>query len=534
MIDSREIPNSRRGLLSKLSAVAVLALIVVSAAAFILVLVLAGDRPGLDDADPGRRTEALYQWRGEAPSLVDVTEEWGFDGWVNRSDREASGGAVIADLNRDGAFDVAVAGGDGLVFLALPGGGFTPVDPDVGDTVAVEAGDLDLDGWVDVVFGRTGGEDVIVWGGAWIGGLGTPEVTRIPGGEPTSGLIVADFGGGDSLPGLLRLDYAGPDRLLVQGPARSFSVGEPLPNSDRRSLAASVADLNHDGELDFWITRDVGWQDGGDSVLLGEPAGGARDSTQSMGAGLEIDGMGVTLADLDGDGALDAYLSDLGDNEVLLGSASGFEPAANTGAARIRPPGSPLDVVSSSWGSGVADLNLDGLLDLVVANGGFTNPVVNKVVGTRVQASDPPALFLGLGDGRFADAWGATGLAWEGAGRGLALGDLDGDLDTDILIVTRDRGLVVLRNDVAGPALAVRAAPGCLATGAEVRVTGGDRSFIALLGAPTFLGRHAAEAIVGTGGRPVEVSAAFPHHGSGSATADGVGRELVVLDCPRL
>jgi len=529
MAHPEPIPDSGHRLASKLGAGAVLSLVIVSAVAFVVLLVLEGDRPGLDEADPGRRSEAVYSWDGGALALVNVTEEWGLDGWINGSDREASGGAVIADFNRDGAFDVVVAGGEGLLFLARSGGGFVPVDPGVGDTVAVEAGDLDLDGWVDVVFGRTGGEDMIVWGGNWINGDGLPELMEIPGGEPTSGLVIARLAG-EGLPALLRLDYNGPDRLLLQGPVRSFHQAPPLPNSDRRSLAASVADVNGDGELDIWITRDVGWQEGGDSLLLGEQAGGFRDATEGIGAGLEIDGMGVTLADLNGDGTIDAYLSDLGDNEVLLGSATGFGPATDTGAARIRPPGSSSEMISSSWASGAADLNLDGVLDLVVANGGFAGPVANKVLGTRVQGSDPPALFLGLGDGRFADVWESTGLDWEGAGRGLALGDLDGDLDTDIVIVTRDHGLVVLRNDVTGPALAVRAAPGCLSTGGVVRVTGEGQSFAALLGGPTFLGRHAAEAIVGAG-RPVEVAVAFPHQGTVSATGAGVGRELLTLDC---
>ncbi len=118
-----------------------------------------------------------------------------------------------------------------------------------------------------------------------------------------------------------------------------------------------------------------------------------------------------------------------------------------------------------------------------------------------------------------------------GWGRGLALGDLDGDLDTDIVIVTRDRGLVVLRNDVVGPAVAVEVESGCLATGGRVQVTAGNRKYAALLGAPTLLGRHATEAIVGTGGEAAEVLVTFPHQGSTSASVTGEGRETVVLAC---
>ncbi len=127
--------------------------------------------------------------------------------------------------------------------------------------------------------------------------------------------------------------------------------------------------------------------------------------------------------------------------------------------------------------------------------------------------------------------WAATGLEWMGAGRGLALGDLDGDLDTDLVIVTRDEGLVVLRNDVEGPAVSVELEPGCLATGGEITVASGDRSYVALFGAPSFLGRHAAQAIVGTHGEPSVVQVTSPHQGRGTGFADGGGRQIVTLGC---
>jgi hypothetical protein len=71
-----------------------------------------------------------------------------------------------------------------------------------------------------------------------------------------------------------------------------------------------------------------------------------------MGVALEIDGMGVTVADLTGDGTLDAYVSDVGENEFLAGGDARFTPWVDSGAARIRPPGTGDTIVSSSWGSG--------------------------------------------------------------------------------------------------------------------------------------------------------------------------------------
>ena len=113
--------------------------------------------------------------------------------------------------------------------------------------------------------------------------------------------------------------------------------------------------------------------------------------------------MGVTVADLTGDGNLDGYVSDLGGNEFLERAGPGFVSSAESGALRIRPPGADDGIVSSSWGSGAADVNLDGIIDLVVVNGGLPfSRVENKISGTLIEVDDPPAILIGLGDGTYA------------------------------------------------------------------------------------------------------------------------------------
>ena len=86
---------------------------------------------------------------------------------------------------------------------------------------------------------------------------------------------------------------------------------------------------------------------------------------------MEVDGMGVTVTDLTGDGTLDGYLSDRGGNEFLERVGPGFVFAVESGVSRIRPPGADDGIVSSSCGPGAADVNLDGIIDLVVVNGGM-------------------------------------------------------------------------------------------------------------------------------------------------------------------
>ncbi len=114
----------------------------------------------------------------------------------------------------------------------------------------------------------------------------------------------------------------------------------------------------------------------------------------------------IKLADLNGDGSLDAITADITSNtvSVLLGQGDGgFEVADSYSTGT-----SPASVV-------LGDLNGDGILDLVTANSGDLTTTV----------------LLGRGDGTFDDGGSySTGLFPSSA----ALGDLNGDGNLDLLV----------------------------------------------------------------------------------------------------
>lgn len=114
----------------------------------------------------------------------------------------------------------------------------------------------------------------------------------------------------------------------------------------------------------------------------------------------------VKLADLNGDGSLDAITADITSNtvSVLLGQGDGgFEVADSYSTGT-----SPASVV-------LGDLNGDGILDMATANSGDINTTV----------------LLGRGDGTFDDGGSySTGLFPSSA----ALGDLNGDGNLDLLV----------------------------------------------------------------------------------------------------
>lgn len=494
--------------------------------------------------EPGRLAERAREWRAEdgaRPELVDVTDVAGFGGWRHTGEAQTSGGAAIADVDGDGTADVVVGGGSGGVFFGEGAGRWRYVEI-VGPAAmvtSVAVDDVDDDGKPDIVFGVEAEQDVVVWGGDWASQRAPERADRseLPSGGPTTGVVVADVDG-DGRRDLVRLGY-GPrsepaaDVVWVQSSPRSFDDVE-LPDSQRRSLAVEVTDVDDDGDSEIWITRDIGWAAGGDSVYDRDPSTGDwTDRAAELGVDLEVDGMGVTVADVTGDGRLDAYVSDLGDNELLEALPDGgFGPTRDVGVARIRPPGAPRGSISSSWASAAVDVNLDGRLDVVVANGGFgpDTDIVNKVEGTTVVYDDPPAVLLGRADGTFADVWADLRLSWSGAARGMSAGDLDGDGDSDLVFVIHGEGLRVLRNDTGGPTLRVRPDPACDAAGATVTVTSELGTTTALLAPHTFLGAHAAEHIAGTSG-PARVTVRY-----GSVTvirevAGSGGRTEVVVPC---
>ena len=128
-----------------------------------------------------------------------------------------------------------------------------------------------------------------------------------------------------------------------------------------------------------------------------------------------------------------------------------------------RPSSAPR---STGWGTSWADLDLDGDLDLVVANGGI--PVTSLARDAqRVRVLENLAGSRGT---RFAAADGGVGL--EGVprvnGRGLATADYDNDGDVDVAVNSIGGRLLLLRNDGApGHWLEVRLrtfAPGTVVT----------------------------------------------------------------------
>jgi hypothetical protein len=117
------------------------------------------------------------------------------------------------------------------------------------------------------------------------------------------------------------------------------------------------------------------------------------------------------------------------------------------GAARLTRP----TLLMLTFGLLFADFDLDGYLDLIVANG-HIEPEINSVQ-QDITFAQRPQLFHNNGRGQFVDVGEQAGEAFTQpiVGRGVAVADIDDDGDQDVLITANGGAAKLLRNDLSDP-----------------------------------------------------------------------------------
>ncbi|MFD3496225.1 FG-GAP-like repeat-containing protein [Streptomyces sp. NPDC058690] len=328
------------------------------------------------------------------------------------------------DFNGDGHRDIAIgapyksvnnAGAAGGVVVALGSAtGLTtkkveltqssagvPGTPEEGDRfgISIAGGDLDSDGYADLVVGADG-EDVgsyegqgsvtILWGGAKPFTSSTTTTVENPHQWQSHGLDVAvgDFTGDSGAdlaviePGAVVMYKGGNSRGSQTTPAYTMTV----PGAQLRNWEAAVGDVNGEGKDDLVVTGDPGTGRPGTDIYTGQE--GRPNRIQRVDDGSTA----VALGDINGDGFDDMVTSltwpdsysvdDPSDGSgyvtVRYGSRTGFGDPTTLHQNSTGVPGANED--GDNWGSSVAigDITGDGRAELVVgANGEWLGNLEN-------------------------------------------------------------------------------------------------------------------------------------------------------------
>jgi hypothetical protein len=186
-----------------------------------------------------------------------------------------------------------------------------------------------------------------------------------------------------------------------------------------QSLA--LGDLNGDGKVDIAVATN--YLEAGDvQILLGNGDGTfEKDDRPLYGGGHRVNSL--VLADLNADGMLDIAASASADNSgqgvVVVSLGQGDGKFATT-------------YYASGCGTRtltLGDLNQDGKLDIATGNTDLTHTDVPNTV----------SVLFGNGDGTFAPR-----VDYPAAAASLALGDLNGDGQLDVVVATPTKSLEVL------------------------------------------------------------------------------------------
>ena len=221
----------------------------------------------------------------------------------------------------------------------------------------------------------------------------------------------------------------------------SESTGILAPGA-RFGLGVAVADFDNDGWPDIYVACDQMASllyhnlKNGKFEEIADVAGVAYNSDGQVQAG-----MGVAVADFDGNGFLDIVKTNFsGDRPSLYRNVDGkfFEDVSEPAGLGVHQ--------LLGWGVAFLDVDDDGWPDLVMANGHVYPQVDKSAVGERYR--QPTLLYRNLGTGRFGDntSTAGPGLATLRPARGLATGDLDGDGRPEIVIVNLNQSPTVLKN----------------------------------------------------------------------------------------
>jgi hypothetical protein len=432
----------------------------------------------------------------------------------------------------------------------------------------VAAGDIDNDGWTDLYVMRLGAsqffrnagngtfEDVTARSGAsasgWSAAAAFLDVDR----DGWLDLYVGHYlrysvdrdvqcrglaGQPDYCPP--RSYEAEPDRLYRNRGDGTFAdvTSSALHSQEARPALGVVAiDANRDGWMDLYVANDSQ----ADTLWMNQRDGTFRDGALLSGVAFNRDGqvtasMGVDAGDVDNDGDEDVIHVNLtGEGATLLinDGTGAFDDVSR--AWGLTAPTLPL----TGFGTGWVDVDNDGWLDLLSVNGAVRTIEGLAAAGDPFPLRQPKQWLWNRGTGAFVDVTrnGGAALTRLAVGRGLALGDIDNDGDTDALVGNNNGAAELLVNERGQDAAWVGLRLVGQGSGVSARDMLGATVEIRRSGAPSLWRRVRSDGSyasardprvlvgLGAGAGPVTITVAWPD-GRAEQWADTATRRWVTL-----
>ena len=368
----------------------------------------------------------LYRQQ-EDGSLADITTESGL------GDAGYGMGMAIGDIDNDGDEDVYVTNyGLDRLYRNRGDGTFEDVSARAGievDGWSMSASflDYDRDGFLDLYVIRYVDYDPAIecFDSAGRRDYCSPAVFK-----PTKDVLLHNNGDGTFI-----------DVSEASGIASVSAAG----------LGVICEDLNDDGWVDIYTANDAY----ANQLWVNQKNGTFRDEGLVMGVAYNIHGhaeagMGVLTADLDNDAFPDLFVTHLRNetNTIYhnLGDGTGFtDVSAMSGLGK---PSTPY----TGFGTIAVDVELDGDLDILVANGRVQrgNPIPDAGVPPPWDLfAEPNQFYLNDGSGRFSLECGVLDSFCSPIEitRALATGDIDQDGDLDFLVTNVQGRARIYRND---------------------------------------------------------------------------------------
>ena len=381
---------------------------------------------------PGWKKDKILEnklYRNDGANWVDVTQNAGV------GDKSYSMGCACADFDNDGDTDLYVTNfGHDVFYLNEGDGTFKDVTKELGienKEMGASAAffDSDKDGWLDlyvtnyVQYSTDENPECI-------GRMHTPDHGKTH---------VRSYCDPDNFFGEADKFFYNNKGIFIDRSSRSG-----INRVQYKGLGVVPGDVDNDGDMDIYVANDKEMN----LLFINNGKGRFVEKALAMGVGYNGDGlaeagMGVDFGDFNRDGWLDIFVTHFTGETNTLYENQGLgyftDASMETGLGK---PSIPF----LAFGTKFIDLNLDGWLDIFVANGHVIDNI--NLINKKYQHAQHNQVYMNKKNSTFEDKTYDIGgdLTQKAVSRGSAFGDIDNDGDIDYIVSNNNQSASLMYN----------------------------------------------------------------------------------------